>query len=419
MRSMSAAPAPRRVAPPQRPPLLRTPRGFVGRPRPVVAGVCSGLSIHLGLPVNMVRIIFLALSFATGAGVLLYIWLWALVPQATAVRTYQANRIAKALREPFVEKRLAGPTQGFVIAGLFLGLAVFALGNLYQWWLVPIDAIAVFCVVMGLMLVWSQATRIQDIRNPAVAGLIAIGVALIFGGVVTVISGSQSPYEMALGSLVSAVILGFLAIAFFPAWVRINRDLSDTKIAQAREAERADIAAHLHDSVLQTLTLIKTYAEEPTKVRSLALTQERELRSWLYTGNVETKDSFVALLKETAEEIEKMYGEEIDVVTVGDCVPGPNELAACAAASEAMKNAVRHGEPTVQVYSEVGAKDVEIYVRDRGPGFDLADVPEDRHGVRDSIIARVERVGGRVGLRRLEPGTEVHMTVPNSQMEQP
>ncbi|MDO5729337.1 MAG: PspC domain-containing protein [Actinomycetaceae bacterium] len=401
----------------QRPPFVRTPRGFPGRPRPILAGVCSGLAVHLNLSVRLVRAVMVVITLSGGAGLLLYVWLWAMVPKASAEQVYRGDRLAKKLRQPFVEKQMSGPTQGYIVAAVFLALAFYALGVLNGWWGAPVDAIAMTAIVVGLFLVWSQASSIQDIRNPSVMGILAVGVLLIFGGAVPLIAGSQSPYSMAVGGLLTAVVIGILALAFLPAWLRVNRDLSTTKIAQAREAERADIAAHLHDSVLQTLMLIKTYANEPAKVKSLALTQERELRAWLYTGAQETADSFVALLKDTAEEIEKTYGEEVDVVTVGDCIPGPNELAACAAASEAMKNAVRHGEPTVQVYSEVGQDMVEIFIRDRGNGFDLADVPEDRHGVRDSIIARTERVEGRVGLRRLEPGTEVHISVPHSHME--
>lgn len=402
----------------QRLPFVRTPRGFPGRPRPFIAGVCSGLAIHLSLSVRLVRAVMVVITLSGGAGLLLYVWLWAMVPKASAEQVYRGDRLARKLRQPFVEKQMSGPTQGYIIAAVFLALAFYALGVFKFWWGAPVDAIAMTAIVVGLFLVWSQASDIQNIRNPSVAGILAVGVLLIFGGAVPLIAGSQSPYSMAVGGLLTAVVIGILALAFLPAWLRVNRDLSTTKIAQAREAERADIAAHLHDSVLQTLMLIKTYANEPAKVKSLALTQERELRAWLYTGAQETTDSFVALLKETAEDIEKTYGEEVDVVTVGDCIPGPNELAACAAASEAMKNAVRHGEPTVQVYSEVSHETVEIFIRDRGRGFDLADVPEDRHGVRDSIIARTERVGGRVGLRRLEPGTEVHISVPHSHMEQ-
>ena len=181
---------------------------------------------------------------------------------------------------------------------------------------------------------------------------------------------------------------------------------------QVREAERADIAAHLHDSVLQTLTLIRSSADDPVRVRALSLGQERELRAWLYTGREEVAESLAGAVKEAAGTVESTYGVPVNVVTVGDCRPGPVELAMVAAGAEAMANAVRHGAPPVSVYLEVTPSGSGLYVKDCGSGFDLEAIPEDRHGVRHSIIGRMERAGGSAEIRMLATGTEVHMSAP-------
>ncbi len=161
-----------------------------------------------------------------------------------------------------------------------------------------------------------------------------------------------------------------------------------------REAERADIAAHLHDSVLQALTLIRASAEDPARVRAIALTEERELRAWLYTGHAQAADSLDAAVTEAVVGVESRYGVPISVVVVGDMRPGPGELALVAALAEACQNAVRHGAPPVSVYVEVRPRAVEAFIKDNGEGFDPATIAADRHGVRDSIVGRMRRAGG-------------------------
>ena len=177
------------------------------------------------------------------------------------------------------------------------------------------------------------------------------------------------------------------------------------------------MAAHLHDSVLQTLTLIRNNADNPSSVRALALGQERELRSWLYTGREEAADSLAEALREAISALETTFGVEVGVVTVSDIRPGPGELAMVAAASEAVSNAIRHARPPVSVYMEVGPRCSEIFVKDCGDGFDISAIPEDRHGVRNSIFGRMERAGGTAQIRHLASGTEVHLSVPVDTLE--
>ena len=195
-------------------------------------------------------------------------------------------------------------------------------------------------------------------------------------------------------------------------WLRTNRALADTRAAEIREAERADIAAHLHDSVLQTLTLIRKRADEPEAVARLARSQERELRAWLYTDRPEPGTSVADAFADLVGEIEDRHGVAVDVVCVGDRVPDRDTEVIVAATREALSNAVRHGTPPVSLYVEASAQRLEVFVRDRGPGFDTKTIAEDRHGVRESIIARMERHGGSARVRRMEPGTEVALSLP-------
>lgn len=183
-----------------------------------------------------------------------------------------------------------------------------------------------------------------------------------------------------------------------------------------RAQERAEVAAHVHDSVLHTLTLIQRNAEDAGEVRRLARAQERELRNWLYkpegTGKDEEPETLAEAVKKAAAEVEDKHGVPIEVVVVGDCPLDEGLVAQIQAAREAMVNAAKYGGEggAVQVYAEVEGRTVFVSVRDRGPGFDLDAVPEDRMGVRESIIGRMQRNGGTARLRSVPGGgTEVEL----------
>jgi signal transduction histidine kinase len=242
---------------------------------------------------------------------------------------------------------------------------------------------------------------------------LAGGIVLVITGVVLLVWRNQS-----IGSLGYAVLAGLavvvgVATVLAPWWLRLLGELGDERAARAREAERADIAAHLHDSVLQTLAVMRARAEDPDTVRRLARAQERELRAWLYETHAPASDSVAAGLKEVIAEVEDSSGTAIGIVVVGDAPPWPGSEALARAVREALTNAVRHGAPPVDVYVEVSDRGVEAYVRDRGPGFDPDDVSPDRLGVRESIIGRMQRAGGSARVTRARGGgTEVHLTVP-------
>ncbi|EPD29477.1 ATP-binding protein [Gleimia europaea] len=396
-----------------RQPLERTPRSVGGRPKPWVAGIASGLSVHLRVSVAIVRLVFVLLV-PLGSPVL-YIWLWALTPKVSEERKYRAARIARPVKEH--REAPASSARNGVAYALVLLLAAAIFYAVQSGWIhLSNDWIATALLLAGIALIWVQSSSVQDWKNPMVLGLTGTGVVAVLAGVTLLLLGGG--VGLFPGLILGLALIVVLALAFSPLVVRMTRELSATQVARARETERADIAAHLHDSVLQTLTLIKNNADNPASVRSLALKQERELRAWLYTGAEQTTTSVRRLLETSIEAVEELYGVEIETVAVGDAVPGPNEQAAIAAATEAAKNAARHGAPPIQIYAELGDQ-YDIYIKDAGPGFDLANMPPDRHGVRDSIIARTERAGGRVEIRTLNPGTEIHISVPRSEKMKP
>jgi signal transduction histidine kinase len=204
-----------------------------------------------------------------------------------------------------------------------------------------------------------------------------------------------------------------------PWALRVWRELIEERTKRVREEERAELAAHLHDSVLQTLALIQTRAGASSEVARLARAQERELRDWLYSGERRDDSDLVTDLRDTAAALELDYPVRFDVVAVGETEErSSGEVAA--AAREAMLNAARHAGGEVSVYVEGTARSVDVFVRDRGPGFRVDDVPGDRMGVRESIIGRMRRAGGQasVGSGAGGEGTEVRLHLEQAE-EQP
>ncbi len=223
-----------------------------------------------------------------------------------------------------------------------------------------------------------------------------------------------------LGNVLTATLAVLVGVALLagPWLIRMTQDLSEERLMRIRAQERAEVAAHVHDSVLHTLTLIQRNAEDVGEVRRLARAQERELRNWLYkpegTGKDEAEEpaTLAEAVKKTAAEVEDHHGVPIEVVVVGDCPLDEKLGAQIQAAREAMVNAAKYGGEggPVQVYAEVEGQTVFVSVRDRGPGFDIDAVPDDRMGVRESIIGRMQRNGGTARLRSApDGGTEVEL----------
>jgi signal transduction histidine kinase len=226
-----------------------------------------------------------------------------------------------------------------------------------------------------------------------------------------------------------AVLVGF-ALVLAPWGLRLVRELGDERAARAREAERADIAAHLHDSVLQTLALIRSRSGDADAVARMARAQERELREWLYDDRRTPGTSLATELRSLVAEVEdgrvgKPAADDaapvaVDVVVVGDCPPTGGATALLQATREALVNAVAHGKPPVTVYLEVSDAEISVFVRDRGEGFAMDDVAPDRFGVRESILGRVRRRGGTAEVTsRAGWGTEVRLRMPRAATQTP
>ena len=355
----------------------------------MVSGVSIGLARHLRIPTWLVRLTFVILAFAGGIGVVLYAAFWAVLPLQP--------------EDPDVDPgaaRTADTTRLLALAAVTIGVALLmtAAGvNILAGALVPI-----ILAVVGAALIWRQADEEQrdswsaaasraarqTAGSTAEAGRwrIAIGVGLVVLGLVALLASRTGPAE-ALQALATALLLiGGVAVVVFPWVYRRLREQGEQRRALIRSEERAEIAAHVHDSVLQTLTLIQRNADDPAEVTRLARTEERALRSWLYTPTGDPDRTFAAALRRDAADVEATYGATIDVVAVGDAPLDAPVSALLAAAREAMVNAARHGGGQVSVYAEVTDESAEVFVRDRGPGFDVESVPDDRHGLRDSVV---------------------------------
>ena len=382
-------------------------------PTPWMGGVCSGLAVHLGIPVLLVRVTLIGFT-VLGVGAVAYLWLWVTVPEDTPEASASGTLSPGLVR--LREERAAQVARNRMIA-TGVGLLVAAVAgtilnatNTLDWR----DMGAIIAIVSGITLVWSQSRNVRSWRSLRFIGAVFGGIVLLSLGVVMVASRDNPPIILLRGGLIGAALVAGVLFALVPMWLRTTKDLSQAQAQRVRESERADIAAHLHDSVLQALTLIRASAEDPARVRAIALTEERALRAWLYTGHAQAADSLDAAVTEAVVGVESRYGVPISVVVVGDMRPGPGELALVAALAEACQNAVRHGAPPVSVYVEVRPQAVEAFIKDSGEGFDPASIAADRHGVRDSIVGRMHRAGGEATIRHLARGTEIALSVPRS-----
>src|SRR6476620_4083019 len=252
------------------------------------------------------------------------------------------------------------------------------------------------------------------------------GAVFVAGGIAVFLFGNLQLGQIQFALLAVVAALVGVAVITVPWWLKLVRDLGEERRERIVEAERAEIAAHLHDSVLQTLALIQRQSDHPREVLRLARGQERELRHWLYgpTGYGRRKGlsdpgvegGLAAAITAAAAEVEDTYAIDVRPVVVGDRLLDDDLRALVLAAREAMVNAAKHaGVDEVSVYVEAEEDAVHVFVRDRGVGFDPDAVPDDRHGLADSVHARVTRHGGNVRLRSTPgEGTEVHLSMPVS-----
>jgi signal transduction histidine kinase len=344
-------------------------------------------------------------SFALlgGAGLLFYFWLWAFVPIAPA-DTDDGAEVSR--RAPVGALLLACGAVVAMVAVVFANSAIS-----------PVAAIVWSTLFAGGAVAWSLAFDQNDPRRSPRYRLLVRSfgaVLLMVTGALLLVSRGARPDALTAVLAVIMIVLGAGVVAA-PGVVRLWTDLMAERAARVREEQRAEIAAHLHDSVLQTLALIQNRAGASTEVARLARAQERELRDWLFAGTAPSGADLVTQRRQVAAAIELDYPVRLDVVAAGDA--GPSNATLVAAAREAMLNAARHAGGDVSVYVESSAETIDIFSRDRGPGVDLAGLPADRLGIRESIIGRMSRAGGSATVAPGSGGvgTEVHLHLDVSQ----
>jgi signal transduction histidine kinase len=405
--------------------ILRGPRtsGPLRRAREdrLAGGVAAGLAARTGIDVTIVRLAFV-LATLVSVGAAVYVLAWLLVPRAG-----ESGTIASKAMTDRRGIALAAGLGSLLLYALIIVSAVGArwLGSL-GWPLV--------IGVAGITLIWRNAPADEQVvlrrlaepllgmarggKRPRRLLRAAVAAVLAISGLAILLSGHHE-LQRPLGGV--ALVIAAIVVVFGPWWLRIARDLLIERQARVRAEERADIAAQVHDSVLQTLALIQRRADDPQQVVQLARAQERELRSWLFGGRAPgslegpglTLAAGVLLIQ---REVEAQHGGTVEAVTVGDCELDDDLGALLAAAREATVNSVKwSGAEVVSIFAEVEAAQVSLFVRDRGRGFDPATVPSDRKGLAESVRARMARRGGSAIVRTARgEGTEVSLTMPRA-----
>ncbi|HVS85613.1 MAG TPA: PspC domain-containing protein [Gaiellaceae bacterium] len=361
---------------------LRLPLG-VARPREgrVAAGVCAGLAARGRTDATLVRLAFALFSLAAGAGLVAYLGLWALLPEEPAVAVPRRRRVAGVI---------------LVLIAAQVALHGLGLGNSLVW---PLILVSLAYVT------WTNGDDLgmRPRARRVVAGVLVV--FAVFGFVGTNARGTASTL-LAPGAVAVALLLVLVPWAW-----RLVRERDAERDARVRVEERADLAARVHDSVLQTLALIQR-EPDPRRVQTLARRQERELRAWLYPDREPAAAGTLADAIESASaEIEELHGVRVEVVRTGDAPVDERVRELVLAAREAMGNAAKHsGVEEVSVFVDASPERISVYVRDRGVGFDPGAVPADRRGIAHSIRERMERVHGTATIASAPGGgTEVEL----------
>jgi signal transduction histidine kinase len=392
-----------------------------------VGGVCAGISRRYGVDPALVRLAFVVAAAAGGLGVALYLLAWLVIPAGEAPRRRRLPTGRSA-----VEVALG--------TGLLLLSVLLTFRALGVWFS---DAIVwpLVLIASGAALIWrgaaavkpepsaagvpgasanrpaEQAVAVPEVVQPqrtaASVSRTGIGIALVIAAGFAFLQATHAlnaVRDVVLALIAAVVVLG---VIFAPWVLRLVRSLTEERSERIRSQERAEVAAHLHDSVLQTLALVQR-SDDPQQVAALARRQERELRAWLAGRPAPGQAARLApALEAAAVAVEENHGVPVEVVVVGDRELDPAVEAVVAAAREAMTNAAKFGGgSTVDVYAESTPARLQVFVRDRGPGFDPATVPADRRGVRESIVGRMERYGGRARITSSPSGgTEVELVL--------
>jgi signal transduction histidine kinase len=388
-----------------------------------LGGVCAGIGNRYGIDPVLVRLAFVVATAAGGIGIALYALAWLVIPAGAG-----GGRRRLPTGRGAVEVALG--------TGLLLLSALLTFRALGIWFS---DAIVwpLVLIASGSALIWrgsaaapassqapaptaallekDAAPKHHD-AGPTAAAIsrMGLGIALVIaaGFAFLQASGALSAARDVLLAVIAVVVV--LAVIFAPWIVRLVRSLTEERSERIRSQERAEVAAHLHDSVLQTLALVQR-SDDPQEVAALARRQERELRAWLSGRAAPGAAARLApALEAAAAEVEERHGVPVEVVVVGDRDLDAATDAVVAATREAMTNAAKFGGGSpVDVYAESSDGRVQVFIRDRGPGFDPASVPGDRRGVRESIVGRMRRHGGRARITSSpDSGTEVELDLP-------
>ncbi len=386
-----------------------------------LGGVCAGFAERLGVRARTVRIVAVLSVGLFGLGLLAYLACWALVPREGEDAAVLA-RVLEDRRQLQIVLAV-----GTVVVAVFVTLQVLGLQEpAVVAWPSLLSALCALCIWRGLS--DEERRRLQDRLDaaPLVSAATSTswrtivlracigGALLVTGG--ALLSKVGTLRGVALGVFLGAILVvaGFLVL-FAPWWLRTLRDLSRERRERVRAQERADVAAHLHDGVLQTLLLIQKSASEPGEVLRLARTQERELRRWLFDPKAATPrgETFATAAAAIERDVEDQYGVAVELVVVGDCELDDGVLALLAAGREAAVNAAKwSGAPRISMYAEVEVGAVSLFVRDQGHGFDPEAVGEDRKGIAHSIRERMQRHGGRATVRSAPgQGTDVELVL--------
>jgi len=392
----------------------------------LAGGVAAGLANRTGFDVTVVRFAFVLAALVSGVGVAFYVLAWLLVPAAGQ----RANIASKAVTDRRGIALAAGLSSVLIV--VLLIASVLRVG-----WLGTLAWPPVLISVAGMVLIWRNAPADEQATMRRLAepllGLPAggsrsasrivlrgcVAILLLCSGLITLLTGHPSHLVRPLGGV--ALVIAAILLMLGPWWLRIGRDLVAERQARIRAEERAEMAARVHDSVLQTLALIQRRSADPQQVVRLARAQERELRSWLFDGRAPgslgaSGLTLAAGVRLIEQEVEAQHGVAVEAITVGDCEVDENLSALLAAAREATVNAVKwSGAQVVSLFAEVEPTEVSVFVRDRGRGFDPDAVPGDRKGLAESVHARMARRGGSATIRSVRgEGTEVTLTMPRA-----
>jgi signal transduction histidine kinase len=368
-----------------------------------------------GLDPLVIRLAFVVMTLAGGAGMVGYLLLWSVSSDGEVPATVR-------LAPEAVKWRLVATALMVTGALLLLREAGLWFGDALVW--------PVMLAAVGSVLIWTRSDEDEKARWSRLAS------RLPGKPVETVLTGKVSPLRVAGGAILIlagmaaflaahdalaaarnmlfaiAVTVTGIALIFGPWLWRLARQASEERRERIRSEERAEMAAQLHDSVLQTLALIQRSGDRDEAV-ALARGQERELRGWLY-GRAGKTDVMSAALDEMADRVERLHHVTVETVVVGDTRMDDRLRAVVDACGEATMNAAKHsGTKQISVYVEIEPELVTAYVRDDGIGFDRSEVPNDRRGIAESIEARMERNGGKAAIVSAPgEGTEVELRLP-------